>query len=210
MRFTFKMESCVEASRNVYISVLAEIFAEKWKEKFEERFRHHEKKNRETTEKVLQTVIGLFSVHQEMESNATENATGKRGRPKKTQLLGNFKNSKVCSWFDRVRRKFKKSIENLAELMVCFFCALFDVVSSEESYGKVCCFHRLMKDHLNEDIPSLRMLQNKIRWLKEWGNGFLSWTNKEAERKVHDIWERLRQKIKEELLRLEPRLAVAY
>lgn len=131
----------------------------------------------------------------------------KPGRPKITQLLRGFRDSRVCQWFDTVRKKFKNMIDNLKQIMVCFFCALFDVVKTD-CYGKGAYFCSMMKTHLHEKIPSTRLFQGAVRWFKDWKRGCPQWANPKSEEQTHKAWQRLYLLIMGELPRLEPQLAI--
>ena len=91
------------------------------------------KKQALLTEQIQQAIIG--AIEAQKESEETDNIA-KRGCRKVQQLLGKFKNSEVVSWFERIRAKFNKVVESLEELMVCFFCAVFDIIPSESRHGK--------------------------------------------------------------------------
>ena len=136
-----------------------------------------------------------------------EDCPQKRGRRKLNELLGIADNHKVCSWFDMIRKKLSSFISNLKEILVCFFCALFDVAYWESRYGKAACFHKMMKAHLKEKIPSLRMFQNAVKWFAEWKRGVYSWANEKREEAEHRIWAKLHQLIKGELVKLMPQPA---
>ena len=157
--------------------------------------------------KIQEAIAAAMAVLQE--GDAEDDIMERRGRKKITQLLGCYRNIKVCSWFDKIRNKLKRFIDSLKELLTCFFCALFDITSSD-SYGKETCFYEMIKAHLQEKIPSMSMFQKAVKWFKGWRVEVLPWKNKKAEEGKHRLWERLCQKIKEELLRLEPQLAMAY
>lgn len=136
-----------------------------------------------------------------------EDCPQKRGRHKVNELLGIADNHKVCSWFDLIRKKLSSFISSLKEILVCFFCALFDVAYWESRYGKAACFYKMMKAHLKEKIPSLRMFQNAVKWFAEWKRGVYSRKNEKAEEADHRIWAKLHQLVKGELVKLMPQPA---
>ncbi len=162
------------------------------------------KKRAMLTEQIQQTIIGVIEAQDESEE--VDNIS-KRGRRKIQQLLGKFKNSEVVSWFDRIRTKFNKVVESLKELMVCFFCAVFDLKSSESRHGKAVCFYKMIEAHLKEKIPSMSTFQKALKWFKGWRIEVTAWKNKQAEEEKHSIWEQLFQLILKELPFIEPRLA---
>ena len=129
-----------------------------------------------------------------------------QGRKRVQQLLGHFRNGTVCSWFDAIRVKLKRFIESLKELMVCFFCALFDLSKNESRHGRAACFYDMIKAHLKEKIPSRSTFQKALKWFKGWRKEVLAWVNRKAEEEKHRIWEHLHRLIMLELPRLEPRL----
>lgn len=157
------------------------------------------------TEGVQRTILGFL---EDLEESEETDNIAKRGRRKIQQLLGKFKNSEVVSWFNRIRTKFNKVIENLIELMVCFFCAVFDVIPSESRYGKATCFYEMIKSHLKEKIPSKSLFQKSLKWFKGWRKEVDPWENKQAEEKKHGIWERLYRLILNELPVIDSRLAM--
>lgn len=161
------------------------------------------KKQALLTEQIQQAIIGAIEAQEESEE--TDN-NAKRGRRKIQQLLGKFKNCEVISWFDRIRTKFNKVVESLKEFMVCFFCAVFDMIPSESRHGKATCFYELIKAHLKEKIPSESMFQKALKWFKGWRIEVAPWKNKQAEEEEHSIWERLYQLILKELPFIEPKL----
>ena len=199
MELKFTVESCVEESRNAYISLFAEKLAES--------LVLMEKEPVFSVSKMQEAVAAAVAVLQE--ADVEDDIMERRGRKKIRQLLGCYRNIKVCSWFDKIRNKLKRFIDSLKELLTCFFCALFDITSSD-GYGKETCFYEMIKAHLQEKIPSMSTFQKAVKWFKGWRVEVLSWKNKKAEEGKHRLWERLCQKIKEELLRLEPQLAMAY
>ena len=93
-------------------------------------------------------------------------------------------------------------------MMVCFFCALFDLDKSETRHGRATCFYEMIKAHLKEKIPSKSLFQKSLKWFKGWRKEVISWKNRIAEEEKHRIWERLYRFIMDELPRLEPRLVV--
>ena len=170
---------------------------------FESSFEKTFKKQVWLTEQIQQAIIGAIEAQEESEE---ADSIAKRGRRKIKQLLGKFKNSEVVSWFDRVRTKFNKVVESLKELMVCFFCAVFDMTPSESRHGKATCFYEMIKSHLKEKIPSESMFQKSLKWFKGWRIEVAPWKNKQAEEQEHRIWERLYQLILKELPFIEPKL----
>lgn len=157
--------------------------------------------------KIQEAIAAAVAVLQK--EDAADDSVKHRGRQKVMQLLGCYKDSEVCSWFDKIRKRLCNCTKDLLRLMVCFFCGLADIVLFR-SYGRGACFYRMIKAHLQEKIPSMSMFQKAVKWFKGWRVEVLSWKNKKAEEGKHRLWERLCQKIKEELLRLEPQLAMAY
>lgn len=137
-----------------------------------------------------------------------EESLVKRGRRKIYQLLGITENKVVCSWFDVIRYKLMNFISSLKEFLVCFFCALFDLNTSECRYGRATCYYEMIKTHLKEKIPTKRMFQKALKWYTEWKKSVSSWVNAKAEEAEHRVWEKLHQLVKDELRQLEPQLAM--
>lgn len=189
------MKKSVEVGRNDYISLLVEKFAENF-----EKMEKESALFKSEIQNVVSTMVAMLQ-----EADAKDNIVERRGRKKITQLLGCYEDKKVCSWFDKIRRRLKCIIDNMTELMVCFFCALFNIVPSGDGYGKATYFHKMIGKHLKEKIPLINMFQKAVKWFREWKD---SKENKKYEERKHRLWDRLYQKIKDELLRLEPQLAV--
>ena len=155
--------------------------------------------------------IFQYSLFKELNKEDEESIStriAKRGRNKIKQLIGGYENNKICSWFDIIREKFKLYINNLTELMVCFFCSLFEIRTLESRHGKAVCFYEMIKAHIKDNIPSLSMFQKSLKWFNGWRKEVVSWINLKAEEAKHRIWEKLKRLIKNELLQLEPQLAI--
>ncbi len=165
---------------------------------FNERLSEHS----EFTALIQKSVIEKF---RELEKADAKNNT--RGKRKVERLLGGYENHEVTSWFDKVRRHFKKVIGSFKQMLCCFFCALFDIVYTEEPYQKVACYHRIMKGHIKEKIPCLKTIQNGIKWFRSWKVSAVRWKDKVKEANKHEVWERLYAMIKGYLPQLEPSFA---
>lgn len=161
-------------------------------------------KQRYIAEKIQQAIAAEIEAQEEKEE---VDSIAKRGRRKIKQLLGKFKNSEVLSWFEKIRGKFRDAIVNLKELMVCFFCAVFDMTPMESRHGKATCFYEMIEAHLKEKIPSKSMFQKALKWFKGWRKEVTPWKDRKAEEEEHGIWEKLYFLIMKELPLLEPRLA---
>ncbi len=139
---------------------------------------------------------------------AVERLSRKRGRRSVEQLLSNCKNEEVCSLFDKISTRFKRYFSKLKQIICCFFCALFDIVTTESPYGKETCYYKIIKSHIGEKIPSMGTIQKGIKWFWGWSKGVLSWKDRTKEKQEHDIWARLYHLIMGELPRLQPSLAI--
>ncbi len=147
----------------------------------------------------------VIEKYRELERADAENYT--RGKRKVERLLGGYENHEVTSWFDKIRSHFKKVIGSIKQMLCCFFCALFDIVYTEEPYQKVACYHRIMMEHIKEKIPCLKTIQDGIKWFRSWKVSVLRWKDKAKEGKKHEVWEHLYAMIKGYLPQLEPSLA---
>lgn len=195
----FIMKSRVdEGHRNPYIAI---------EEKMYEMLSACTEESVFSASKIQEAVAAAVAVLQE--ADATDNVMECRGRKKIIQLLGGHDNYEVCSWFDKIRKKLGSLAKDLLRLMVCFLYGLADIALFS-SYGKGASFYRMIKAHLQEKIPSMSMFQKAVKWFEGWRVEVLAWKNKRAEEEKHRLWEKLCQKIKEELLRLEPQFAMAY
>jgi len=156
------------------------------------------------THSIMQSAI----VEYKRMSQEEEELTGRRGKRTVERLLGGYENEEVCSWYDRIARKFKKFIGSTKQLLCCLFCAIFDIVPTESPHQKETCYYRMMKDHIGEKIPSMSTIQKGIKWFWGWRKEVLAWRDKAREEREHRAWERLYRLIMGELPQLQPRLSM--
>ena len=158
----------------------------------------------DVTHSIMQSAIAEYK----RMSQEEEEKTGNRGKCTVERLLGGYENEEVCSWYDRIARKFKKFISSTKQLLCCLFCAIFDIVPTESPHQKETCYYRMMKDHIGEKIPSMSTIQKGIKWFWGWRKEVIAWRNKAREEREHSIWERLYRLIMGELPQLQPRLGM--
>lgn len=135
-----------------------------------------------------------------------------RGRPVIEQLCSKFRDAAIWPMAKTIFRKiYNYSIQkatNLAQYLVCFLCSLFRIHDTEEVYGRVGHFHRLIKEHISQKMmPSLRNLQTRVRWLKDKTKAFFRNKKEEAEENLHKAWEALEEKIFGHMVVLAPQFA---
>lgn len=95
---------------------------------------------------------------------------------------------------------------NLTQYLVCFICALFRVVKTEEPYGRIEHFHRLLKGYLKK-LPAVRTLQSGVQWLKDKTKTFFRCAKRQAEEAKHIAWETLEEIIFGHIGNLAPQYA---
>lgn len=132
-----------------------------------------------------------------------------RGRPVIEQLCSKFSDAAIWPMAKTIFRKiYNYSIQkatNLAQYLVCFVCSLFRIHDTEEVYGRVGHFHRLIKEHFSQKMmPAVRTLQSGIRWLKDKTKTFFRNKNEEAEEARHKAWEALEEIIFGHMVELAP------
>lgn len=135
-----------------------------------------------------------------------------RGRPVIDRLCSQLEDLDVVKKMKLIyKRIYNQAIEKakqLSQFVVCFLCGLFRIVDYEDDYGRVAHYHRLLKHHFRRSVvPSLRSLQERVRWLKDKTQAFFRNINDRAEEALHQKWERLEEAIYGHLLQLCPELA---
>lgn len=146
--------------------------------------------------KVLSYLLESFSNADEDNplSELEDETTRGRGRPVIEQLCSMFHDAAIWPMakdvFKRIYHKAITTATNLTQYLVCFICALFRVVKTEEPYGRIEHFHRLLKGHL-EKLPAVRTLQTGVQWLKDKTKTFFRCAKRQAEEAKHKAWEAL-------------------
>lgn len=135
-----------------------------------------------------------------------------RGRPVVEQLCSKFRDAAIWPMAKTIFRKiYNYSIQkaqNLAQYLVCFLCSLFRIHDTEEVYGRVGHFHRLIKEYFSKKMmPAVRTLQTGVRWLKDKTKAFFRNKNEKAEEARHRAWEALEEKIFGHMVVLAPQFA---
>lgn len=136
-----------------------------------------------------------------------------RGRPVVTQLCSMFRDAAIWPMVKTIfRRIYKKSIQqatNLAQYLTCFLCGLFRIAETEEPYGKVSYFHKLMKGHFTKAMmPAVRTLQTGVQWLKDKTKTCFRCAKQTQEEAKHKAWEVLEDIIYGHLVELAPQYAM--
>lgn len=135
-----------------------------------------------------------------------------RGRPVIEQLCSKFRDATIWPMAKTIFRKiYNYSIQkatNLVQYLVCFLCSLFRIHDTEEVYGRVGHFHRLIKEHFSQKMmPAVRTLQTGVRWLKDKTKAFFRNKKEEVEEARHRAWEALEEKIFGHMVELAPQFA---
>ena len=138
--------------------------------------------------------------YKEVVEDSTESKSSKRGRPKILQLLSRIKDSNVVKMVkDLYSRMFKKAIEKATQLiqyLSCFYCALFSYCEEdgETPCGKVKHFWSILDGKIR-NLPALRTLQDRIKWLIDKKKIFFRCVKSDLEALRHKAWERMQDKI---------------
>ena len=166
---------------------------------------------------IIDTLIGgppcqAFSHTDEDEllSELEDETTRGRGRPVIEQLCSMFRDAAIWPMakdvFKRIYHKAITTATNLTQYLVCFICALFRVVKTEEPYGRIEHFHRLLKGYLKK-LPAVRTLQSGVQWLKDKTKTFFRCAKRQAEEAKHKAWETLEEIIFGHIGNLAPQYA---
>ena len=174
------------------------------------------------TESEMQLVVessfcGYLSDYLSLQIEPDEVSKSPPGRKKKLRLCGLLENAAICKLFEKCHNfveKLKNATYDIISQLVSFFCALADrikIITKEDiGFGHVTCFYKIIqecfKDKLGK-LPCLKSIQNGVRWFWDWSKMF-RWKNVKREREKHRLWERLYNIITDNILQLEPALAI--
>ena len=138
----------------------------------------------------------------------------KRGRPIVKRLCEKISDSNVVKMAKKchmnIYRKRLKFAQNITQYLVCFLYSLFDIPDNdtETVYGKVGHFHRIMSSVKGLTIPSVRRLQQMLKWFMEWRAAVIKTAKEMKDEKIHRVWEELVEKIKRQFEILIPQYAM--
>ena len=138
----------------------------------------------------------------------------KRGRPIIKRLCEKISDSNVVKMIKKTHLElYHKSIklcESLPKYLVCCHYSLFSVTfnNTETVYGKVTHFHRIMSSVKGLKIPSVRRLQQMLKWFMEWKEAVIKTAKEMKEEIIHRTWEELIEKIKRQFEILIPQYAM--
>ena len=138
----------------------------------------------------------------------------KRGRPIIKRLCEKISDSNVVKIIKKTHLElYHKSIklcESLPKYLVCCHYSLFSVTfnNTETVYGKVTHFHRIMSSVKGLKIPSVRRLQQMLKWFMEWKEAVIKTAKEMKEEITHRAWEELVEKIKRQFEILIPQYAM--
>ena len=138
----------------------------------------------------------------------------KRGRPIVKQLCEKISDSNIVKMARKchlnIYRKALKFAQNITQYLVCFLYSLFDIPdnNTETVYGKVGHFHRIMSSVKGLKIPSVRRLQQMLKWFMEWKEAVIKTAKEMKEEITHRAWEELVEKIKRQFEILIPQYAM--
>lgn len=134
-----------------------------------------------------------------------------RGRPRIERLCPHFEDEEIVPLLKKTfKRYYKYAIErakHLTQYLTCFVCAFFDLIQTETVDGRVAHFWRIVKNKIKKGIPSVRTLQDKVRWLLNWDRIFSKNKNPDKEEAKHNAWMELQKRILDILLELNPQFA---
>ena len=133
--------------------------------------------------------------------------TAKAKKPQTTKVnsqvknvvkTGNYKNATVTK--KTIRWEYKNG----------FYSFLFGISdnNTETVYGKVRHFHRIMSGIKGLKIPSVRRLQQMLKWFMEWRAAVIKTAKEIKEENIHRAWEELVEKIKRQFEILIPQYAM--
>ena len=143
-----------------------------------------------------------------------DNDKPKRGRPTITQLCEKISDSNVVKMAKKcylnIYRKALKFAQNITQYLVCFLYSLFGIPDNdtETVYGKVSHFRRIMSGIKGLKIPSVRRLQQMLKWFMEWKAAVIKTAKEMKEEITHRAWEKLVEKIKRQFEILIPQYAM--
>lgn len=149
-----------------------------------------------------------------LDTNKKEEDKRKRGRPIIKRLCEKISDSNVVKMakkcYMNIYRKALKMAQNITQYLVCFLYSLFDLPDNETEtvYGKVSYFHRIMSSIKGIKIPTVRMLQDRLKWFMEWRAAVIRTAKEMKEEKIHRAWEKLVERIKRQFEFLIPQYAM--
>ena len=138
----------------------------------------------------------------------------KRGRPIIKRLCEKISDCNVVKMIKKTHTKlYHKPIElcdNVTKYLVCSISSLFGISdnNTETVYGKVRHFHRIMSGIKGLKIPSVRRLQQMLKWFMEWRAAVIKTAKEIKEENIHRAWEELVEKIKRQFEILIPQYAM--
>ena len=138
----------------------------------------------------------------------------KRGRPIIKRLCEKISDCNVVKMIKKTHTKlYHKPIEfcdNVTKYLVCCINSLFGIYNNdtETVYGKVSHFHRIMSSVKGLKIPSVRRLQQMLKWFMEWRAAVIKTAKEIKEENIHRAWEELVEKIKRQFEILIPQYAM--
>ena len=136
-----------------------------------------------------------------------------RGRPVIERLCSKFSDNSIWEMAKSIYRKIYhtsiKMAKNIVQYLVCFLCSIFKINDTETEYGRVEHFHRIMSGHLSKSImPTVRSLQLKLKWFKEWKRSKIITAKETADEVKHVVWEKLVNTIYGHMVELSPAYAI--
>ena len=136
----------------------------------------------------------------------------KRGRPLLKQLCSKFSDAAIWPMaqtiFTRIYNYTIEKATDIEQFLVCMFCSLFRICDTDDPYGRVSYFHKLLGLNLKDIMPAKRTLQEGVRWLKDKSQKFFRNLKPEVEEIKHKAWERLEEKIYGIMVELTPQFAM--
>ena len=143
-------------------------------------------------------------------SNKRDKRHENPGRPEVTRVCALLPDWKVVSLLKKIGKRLVKYIDKPIQLITCYYLALFALLKTESSEGKIRYYWQLLVKHIkNFKIPALRTIQNAIDKLSNWRNNIKKLVFTAAEKLKYRAWSKLQDMIEELLPELEPSFKVA-
>ena len=160
--------------------------------------------------------MSTFSIQHEIEHlllyYQDQHVFGSNKRDKRHENPGRPEVTRVCALLPdwKVVSLLKKIGKRLVKLITCYYLALFALLKTESSEGKIRYYWQLLVKHIkNFKIPALRTIQNAIDKLSNWRNNIKKLVFTAAEKLKYRAWSKLQDMIEELLPELEPSFKVA-
>lgn len=163
----------------------------------------------EIKENILRKLDGIIEIVDTPGIIVTHNNAG---RPMALKLFERYRDSDVIVLFKEIYRNiYHTAITNaklMVESLVCFLLAMCQYTGTEHT-GLVTHYYRLLVGHFGKSIlPSLRTLQDKIKWFTEFKRKVGKAIKAVRENTLYDRWQKLKQRVFSYVQTLAPAYAL--